>query len=147
MPLDHTPQSRSLQCVAGSHKWGKLYESSQSMAASELLLYNFPLEKVPDIDSLLEQSSEEKQLKILSWELNPGDCIVFHMNLLHGASGNESPKVWRRVLSTRWLGDDASFARQPQAGETPAFPGLVLKALPNAPLTLSDVSHFPLVWN
>jgi len=40
--------------------------------------------------------------------LQPGDCVIFHMRTVHGASGNSSAFHQRRVLATRWLGK--SFA-------------------------------------
>ena len=47
---------------------------------------------------------------IISWPCEPGDCVVFHGKTLHGSDGNESENVWRRVLSTRWFGEDAKIA-------------------------------------
>jgi len=37
-------------------------------------------------------------------DLQPGDCVIFHMRTVHGAAGNSSVSHQRRVLATRWLG-------------------------------------------
>ena len=39
--------------------------------------------------------------QLLSWDCEPGDCVVFHGMTLHGAKGNKSSNLQRRVLSTR----------------------------------------------
>ena len=54
-----------------------------------------------------ENLIENGKWPILSWPCEPGDCVVFHGKTLHGAHGNESKNLWRRVLSTRWIGQDA----------------------------------------
>lgn len=43
---------------------------------------------------------------IVSWDTQPGDILVFHIDMLHSAGGNDSHVRWRRALATRWLGDD-----------------------------------------
>jgi len=62
----------------------------------------------------------------LEWEMNPGDVLLFHFRTVHGARGNFSGKHRRRVLSLRWLGDDARYVERP--GKTsPPFPGHGMK--------------------
>ncbi|XP_063587650.1 uncharacterized protein LOC134764880 isoform X3 [Penaeus indicus] len=54
----------------------------------------------------------------------PGDVIIFHMKTVHGAPGNTSSNTHRRVLSTRWLGDDAVLATRPWEVSPPITGGL-----------------------
>lgn len=120
MPIDPVPLETSLQFVRGSHNWDKQYIPRKFASEN-----NYPLkegesgfdgyEEVPDIDDSYE---------ILSWALEPGDCVVFHGATLHGAAGNASLTAPRRVLSTRWLGDDARFTNRPWEPSPPITGGL-----------------------
>ena len=77
--------------------------------------------------------------QLLSWSCQPGDCVVFHGLTLHGARGNSSTSLQRRVLSTRWLGDDTVLARRPWTVSPP-----ILGGLNYGDRMMSDT--FPLVW-
>ena len=89
---------------------------------------------VPDIDG------HRDQYDILSWDLELGDCIVFHMRALHNAPPTVGLKSRRRGFSSRWLGDDARFATRPWTTSPP---------FPEIRLTPGDtMAHpaFPVVW-
>jgi ectoine hydroxylase-related dioxygenase (phytanoyl-CoA dioxygenase family) len=141
LPLDPVPLESSLQFVRGSHAWGRWFmprkfETSRDYAVLESdLAGEVPrrYETVPDIDA------HPEQYEVLSWAMEPGDCIAFHMLALHGAAGNVSPSTSRRVLATRWLGDDARFAERPWQISPPNTGGLQ----PGDPMACEE---FPVVW-
>jgi ectoine hydroxylase-related dioxygenase (phytanoyl-CoA dioxygenase family) len=89
---------------------------------------------MPDIEG------RRDDYRILSWDLEPGDCIVFHMMTLHNAPATVDYPSRRRAFSTRWLGDDVVYAERP-GKMFPAIDGLVLR--PGEPV---DDDVFPLVW-
>lgn len=113
MPVDPVPLEASLRFVAGSHLGPWLMPRSFMSKESKW----FPegsLADLPDIDA------DPSAYRILSWALEPGDAIFFHMLALHSASGTQTR---RRVLSVRFLGDDIVHA--PRNWRTsPEFPGL-----------------------
>ena len=80
---------------------------------------------------------------ILSWDMEPGDCIVFHMRTLHAAPGTLGLTAPLAAFSTRWLGDDAVYTGPlgPAAPGTGNFPDLDLQ--PGDPM---HDDRFPLVW-
>merc|ERR1712224_1170590 len=79
---------------------------------------------VPDPDNFDESSTSP--FRILEWSMNPGDVLLFHFQTVHGARGNISSTRRRRVLSLRWLGDDAVYVERP--GRTsPPYPGHGMK--------------------
>jgi ectoine hydroxylase-related dioxygenase (phytanoyl-CoA dioxygenase family) len=74
-------------------------------------------------DSIPDVEANREKYDILSWDMDLGDCIVFHFKTLHSGKGNPDSSTRRRAFSSRWIGDDAVFAERP--GETsPPFPEL-----------------------
>jgi ectoine hydroxylase-related dioxygenase (phytanoyl-CoA dioxygenase family) len=120
LPLDPVPQAACPEFVAGSHR----------SYADGIPGY----ETIPDIEA------ERDSLNILSWPLDPGDCIVFHMRTVHGAPATTEMKGRRRGFSTRWMGDDARFAERVWQ-TSPPFREVDLA--PGAPM---DHPSFPIVW-
>ena len=77
-------------------------------------------EEIPDFDSQLSN------YEVLSWDLNPGDCIAFNFLTVHGAPGNSSKISRRRAFAARFTGDDVRYIRR--KGEmSPPFPDLQLE--------------------
>lgn len=114
VPLDPVPRDRTIEYVAGSHLWDKNFKPTRFDGTA--LFENDPSDQVPDIDA------HREDYEILGWAVEPGDAVAFSFRCLHGAPANKSP-LRRRVISVRWVGDDAVFADRP--GKTsPAFPDL-----------------------
>lgn len=140
LPLDPVPLETSLKFVKGSHGWGRWFVPRKFATSQDYAIEGgrsgeevISFESVPDI----EGSPEEYE--VISWELEPGDCVVFHGMTLHGAAGNRSQTTARRALSTRWFGDDARFAERPWEVSPPITGGL----RPGEPMACET---FPVVW-
>jgi ectoine hydroxylase-related dioxygenase (phytanoyl-CoA dioxygenase family) len=134
LPLDPVPQSACPEFVAGSHATGKMYYPRLFINHENYGSGVEGYESIPDIDA------QRDQLDILSWDLAPGDCIVFHMRTLHGAPATTHIKTRRRGFSTRWLGDDAYFTTRPW-NTSPPFREVNLKQG-----ALMDHPTFAVVW-
>ena len=131
VPLDDVPRTRTIEYVRGSHKWGTVFKPQRFDGTD--LYENDDRETVPDMD--VARADHD----ILGWEMKAGDAVAFHFRTLHGAPANHSPNR-RRVISVRWVGDDAVFANR--AGPTsPAFPELDFQ-----PGTPFDGPDFPVIW-
>jgi len=141
MPLDPVECATCVRFVKGSHTWGRWFVPRNFNDAR-----NYPFkgqrdfsskgalfQTVPDIDG------HPERYEIMCWDLNPGDCIVFHMLTLHGAPGNKSLTTSRRILATRWVGDDARFTKRPWEISPPITGGLQH----GEPMTCDE---FPVVW-
>ena len=112
--LDPAPRERTVEYAAGSHRWGKVYRPDRFDGSG--LYEGDEAETVPDIEA------NRDQFDIRGWAVEPGDAVVFTFRTLHGAPANDSP-TRRRVISLRWVGDGARFARR--LGRTsPPFPDL-----------------------
>ena len=74
---------------------------------------------VPDPDA------RPQDFKILEWQMEPGDAVLFDYRTVHGARANMGD-LRRRAFSMRWLGDDMRYVQRP--GRTsPPYPGHEMK--------------------
>jgi len=133
LPLDPVPEDSALEFVRGSHRWGTWFEPMRTTDGGAFYAGS-PYAPVPDVDG------ERARYDILSWAMEPGDCVVFHGLTLHGGAADPRGRSARRAYSTVWLGDDARFAARPGAAR-PRFEGHGLS--PGDPMTCA---MFPCVW-
>ncbi len=132
VPVDAVPRASCVEFVAGSHRWGKWFTPRRFVDSGEHDTEEG--EPVPDIEA------HRDDYEILGWDLEAGDCIVFHALTLHGAPGNLSAKRRRRAVALRYTGDDARFARR-DGLMSPPFDEVTLR--PGDPM---DCATFPVVW-
>jgi ectoine hydroxylase-related dioxygenase (phytanoyl-CoA dioxygenase family) len=106
--LDPLPKEHALEFVRGSHL-GTLYNGSAFAAHDDTapLYKRSLLPRLPDIQGARDD------FEILSWPIEPGDLLVFHLGILHGGAGTE-PGIRRRTLSLRFLGPDVVFDGRPR---------------------------------
>ena len=91
------------------------------------------LPAIPDIEA------ERIRHDIRWWEMEAGDCLVFHAMIVHGAPGNLTPGARRRGLALRYTGDDARYDPRPGTFKMLREPELAA----GAPMTCD---LFPRVW-
>jgi ectoine hydroxylase-related dioxygenase (phytanoyl-CoA dioxygenase family) len=99
--LDRVGQaSGAVRYVAGSHRWGRRFEPSEFGSDRR---YEGPgLEAIPDPGSFRGDD-------LVTFETDPGDCIIHHALTLHGAPGNLTLGR-RRALAISMFGDDTRYA-------------------------------------
>lgn len=97
MPVDPVERASTLELVAGSHL-GPWLMPRTFMDREAKWFPAGELAEVPDVDA------DRSGHRIVGWALEPGDAVWFHALTLHGSSGSTTR---RRVLSLRFLGDDA----------------------------------------
>lgn len=132
-PLDPVPREISLECVAGSHRWSEAGFKPKRFDGS-------PLYHQDDFIDMPDIEANRGSLRILGYTLEPGDAIAFDFRTVHGAPGNQAVTP-RRVVSTRWVGDDARWALR-NGPTSPPFPHIDLPD--GAPFEAPD---FPLVFS
>jgi len=131
LSLDHVTQdSGAVDWLRGSHRWGKQFRPADFKKTGRY--HNPDLPEVPDIDA------DRAAYDIVSFETEPGDCIVFHGLTLHGSPGNSSGRR-RRALATRWTGDDVAYKARPGVVIPPIDPRL----RDGDPL---DSEMYPVLW-
>ncbi|MGV6804852.1 MAG: phytanoyl-CoA dioxygenase family protein [Ruegeria sp.] len=115
-PLDPV-KNATLRCVAGSHLWEKEVLPTRWVSEDDFFPDEGQYISVPD--------PEAEGMRIVEFEMEPGDAVAFNFKTLHGARGNQSDRR-RRAFSLRLIGDDARYVERP--GRTsPPFPGHDMK--------------------
>jgi ectoine hydroxylase-related dioxygenase (phytanoyl-CoA dioxygenase family) len=116
IPVDPVREA-TLRLVAGSHLWPKPVQPVRWLNDSKFFEGDYL--PVPDPDN-------DPSMRVVEWEMEPGDAVLFDFRTVHGAQGNPNGQR-RRVLSLRWVGDDATYVERP--GRTsPPYPGHDMKA-------------------
>ncbi len=115
-PLDPVREA-TLRCVAGSHAWEKEVLPTRWVSEEGFFPDEGQYMPVPDPDA--------EGMRVLEWEMEPGDAVAFNYRTLHGARGNTSDQR-RRAFSLRLVGEDARYVERP--GRTsPPYPGHDMK--------------------
>ena len=138
IPLDPVPAESALRFVAGSHRWGRWFIPRKFIDHSPYAPEADRYEYLPDIDGLI--AGDPERHRVISFETEPGDVIVFHYRTVHDAPGNPSSATRRRAVSLRWVGDDATWVRRPWTVSPPFDDG---PQVPGRPI--ADDPRFPLV--
>jgi ectoine hydroxylase-related dioxygenase (phytanoyl-CoA dioxygenase family) len=133
MPVDPVDRESTVEFVAGSHR-GPWLMPRTFMDSEAKWFPEGSLADLPDIEA------DRGSFEILSWELEPGDAVFFHMLTLHAAGGATRR---RRAFSIRFLGDDATHAPRPWK-TSPEFPGLADELPAGAPM---EHDLFPVLWD
>jgi ectoine hydroxylase-related dioxygenase (phytanoyl-CoA dioxygenase family) len=103
-----------LRIIKGSHNWGKEVMPIKWLSGDNFYEDNSKYAPIPDPDK------DPEKYPTLEWEMKPGDAIAFHFNAVHGARGNPTNSK-RRVLSLRFIGDDAKYIQR-DGKTSPPFP-------------------------
>lgn len=128
-----TRETGGVEYVAGSHRWPYRFRPLPPSTPELARKRNMDLPQCPSFDD------RRDTYRILSWDLEPGDCVVFDSLTIHGSAGNASSHVRRRGFATRWCGDDVTFLEGDFMLVPPLAPGLVT----GDPL---DSEMFPVLW-
>ncbi|WP_313805914.1 phytanoyl-CoA dioxygenase family protein [Sphingobium sp.] len=127
VPFTSAPRAAAgLEYVSGSHRWGQIY----APIGLESDRYATPLPA-----DLMDGTGD---YDFLSWDLEPGDCLIHHPLTVHRSFVNSSPDQ-RIAVSVRLFGDDAVY--DPAAVKEQWYPDAsgVEPGRPVSPI------HFPVV--
>ena len=130
-----TVAASSLEFIRGSHKWDNYY-APEGFDDSVTWTAEFDGPKVPDIDAARDDYD------IVGFDVEPGDALIFSAWTLHGAPSNAGDNR-RAAFSTRWLGDDSSWAPHPGCDPTVTQDDVSV-APGDYP---ADDDRFPICWS
>jgi ectoine hydroxylase-related dioxygenase (phytanoyl-CoA dioxygenase family) len=134
-PLDPVSADTALRVVKGSHRWSQSFSAVMLKDDDDVIQRDQGHARPPDFDA------EGDRYEILSWDVEPGDCIAFNGMAVHGARGNASASRRRRAVSTTWLGDDTVMGYRSEM--EPQYDPMLKLAKGER---LVDEELFPQVW-
>jgi ectoine hydroxylase-related dioxygenase (phytanoyl-CoA dioxygenase family) len=107
VPFDAvTEETGALRYVKGSHLWGQRFTPTD-FGREQRALRGIAGEPPPDIDA------DPERFELLTFDLQPGDCLVHQGMAMHGAPGNRTQGSRRRAHSIRFTGDDVRWDPRP----------------------------------
>lgn len=126
MPLVPVKAANALAFVPGSHLGGTVWDQPDFGALNPDAKADIDTSDfsgiaeadIPDIDA------DRDAFGVVSWDMEPGDCVVFNSRILHGGSGQLPDDTELRVFTSKWLGDDARIAFR-NVGMDPDFSGIM----------------------
>jgi ectoine hydroxylase-related dioxygenase (phytanoyl-CoA dioxygenase family) len=143
MPLVPVKRKSSLSFVPGSHRPKTVFNqynfgSLTLNSKDQVDFSNIADQEFPDIDA------DPERFGVVSWDMQPGDCVVFNGRTIHGGSGKLDDECDLRVFTTKWLGDDVRIKFR-NCGMDPDHSDLMIK---NGlkPGDRPNTDLYPLVW-
>jgi len=105
LPLVPVEKRSALEFIRGSHRWQEIYRQPNFGGLTrderdQVVFSEDGTVPFPDIEN------HRSDYDILSWEMEPGDCVAFNARIIHGGSGNLLEQRDLKVFNTQWLGDD-----------------------------------------
>ena len=109
MPLVPVKKKNALAFVPGSHLNNQIFDQPNfgelnpdgKTDVDQVNFSGIAEESIPDIDA------NPKRYGVVSWDMQPGDCVAFNSRILHGGSGKLDEDQALEVFTNKWLGDDA----------------------------------------
>ena len=168
--VDPVPREASLEVVRGSHLWNVTYrpavgktpdmDPEGAKKALERFEAGLPVigadshkewsyadafldEQLPPIPDIAEHKDS---YDVLGWDYEPGDVILFHGNILHGAAGGINLPHARRAHASMWAGPDVRYVHR--IGQVVPDPVALYDLSPKTGQLLEEFpSVFPVAWS
>ena len=108
MPLVPVKRANALAFVPGSHRVDTVFDqynfgelnADGKMDVDQVDFSRIAETEFPDIEANPEKYG------VISWDMEPGDCVAFNSRIMHGGSGRLAEDRDLRVFTSKWLGDD-----------------------------------------
>jgi ectoine hydroxylase-related dioxygenase (phytanoyl-CoA dioxygenase family) len=108
MPLVPVKQENALAYVPGSHRQDSVFyqynfgdlNPDGKTNVDQVDFSGVAEKEFPDIDA------DRENFGVVSWNMEPGDCVAFNSRIIHGGSGKLDEDRELRVFTSKWLGDD-----------------------------------------
>jgi len=146
MPLVTVKQKSSLSFVPGSHRLKTVFKQYnfgdlnpvRKKNVDQVDFSNIAEQEFPDINA------DPERFGVVSWDMQPGDCIVFNGRTMHGGSGKLDGDCDLRVFTTKWVGDDVRIKFRDCGMDPDHSPDMIEKGL--KPGDRPDTDLYPQVW-
>lgn len=168
--VDPVPREASLEVVRGSHLWNVTYRTvagrsaaedpkraeraARAFAAGEAFIGPESHEGWSYGDAYLDESlppipdveGHRDSFDVIGWDYEPGDVLLFHGHILHGARGGVRLHNPRRSHASMWAGRDVRYIHR--RGQVVPDPAALYALHPKDGQPLGDFPDvFPLAWS
>jgi ectoine hydroxylase-related dioxygenase (phytanoyl-CoA dioxygenase family) len=144
MPLVPVKQKNCLSFVPGSHLFKSVFNQKNFGELTRNPKDQVDFSKVAD-EEFPDINADPEYFGVVSWELQPGDCIAFNGRTMHGGSGKLDNDTGLKVFTTKWMGDDVRIKFR-NYGMDPDFSSVMIKkGLKSGDRPSTDM--YPLVWS
>ena len=112
MPLVPVAAANALAFVPGSHLGGQVFDQpdfGQLNPDAKADIDHSDFSGIAEAD-IPDIAADPDRYGVVSWDMEPGDCVVFNSRILHGGSGRLPEDRELRVFTSKWLGDDVRIA-------------------------------------
>ena len=116
VPLDPIPSTIALRCIKGSHRVPRRFIPNRFVDDSPYVAEAAGFELFPSVEEL------ESLGETVVCDVAPGDVVAFHFRTLHSAPGTMKHPLRRRIVSYRYVGDDARWITRPWKTSPPFAP-------------------------
>lgn len=142
---DKSPKELSFRVIRGSHLWNVFYrpvilpdaieevESSEFAYASAEFDDSLPI--MPDFDKYPDS------FEIISWDLEPGDVLVFNANTIHASGGGIDYQSPQRGIGVFFGADDVIYDKHSGFPDLAEIKGV--SATPGSPISECPEVFFP----
>lgn len=108
MPLVPVNRENALAYVPGSHRLDSVfyqYNFGNLNPDGKPGVDQVDFSSVSDL-TFPDINADPEGFGVVSWDMQPGDCVAFNSRIMHGGSGKLDDDFELRVFTTKWLGDD-----------------------------------------
>ena len=146
MPLVPVKRKSSLSFVPGSHRLKTVFKQYnfgdlnpvRKKKVDQVDFSDIAEQKFPDINA------NPEHFGVVSWDVEPGDCVVFNGRTMHGGSGKLDGDCDLRVFTTKWVGDDVRIKFRDCGMDPDLSSDMIEKGL--KPGDRPDTDLYPRVW-
>ena len=146
MPLVPVKRKSSLSFVPGSHRLKTVFKQYnfgdlnpvRKKNVDQVDFSDIAEQKFPDINA------DPERFGVVSWDVEPGDCVVFNGRTMHGGSGKLEGDCDLRVFTTKWVGDDVRIKFRNCGMDPDLSSDMIEKGLKSG--DRPDTDLYPRVW-
>ena len=146
LPLVLVKQKSSLSFVPGSHHLKSVFKQynfgdlnpERKKNVDQVDFSEIAEQEFPDINA------DSERFGVISWDMQPGDCIAFNGRTMHGGSGKLDDDCELRVFTTKWLGDDMRIKFRDYGMDPDHSLDMIEKGLKSGDRPSTDL--YPQIW-
>jgi len=150
LTCDPSPKALTVQVVRGSHRWNVVYDTAiaaadRIVAAEEGGGFTYAGVGLASAPKAPDVARYRDSFDILTWDVEPGDAVVFNGNVLHGAQGCADHGSPRRAFATLWGGPEVRYVHPP-GNAVPTLAEINMIPVPEGARIGDHEAAFPVGW-